>query len=267
MQNQITILGSGTGMSSFYKPFDFRYPSGYLVQYKGENLLLDCSEGMRARLEKIKVDFFSINNIFISHFHPDHFDIISFLQSVYIRCIESGEKKTIKVFGPKDIGVKFEKIWDLLHEDGHYSKTYKSFVDVKFFDYFDKQKIIVNKNITITPFKTIHGSMDAYSLRLSVSDKKICYSGDSSFSEGLVKAAENVDLFICESLNSIGSKPDKSHLSPGEAGKIAKTAKAKHLILTHYDGEHTDREMKEDVRKSGFTGEITIGKDFQTFKL
>jgi ribonuclease BN (tRNA processing enzyme) len=50
-------------------------------------------------------------------------------------------------------------------------------------------------------------------------------------------------------------------------GKIAKTAGVKHLVLTHYDGENTDSEMIKDAKKSGFSGEISIGKDFQTFKL
>jgi len=96
MQNKLTILGSGTCLSSFYKPFDFRHPAGYLLQYEGLNIFLDCSEGIRARLEQIKFDYFNIDYIFISHFHPDHFSLDTFLQSIYVRTKKTKEQKKAK---------------------------------------------------------------------------------------------------------------------------------------------------------------------------
>jgi len=52
---KITVLGSGTAVSSFYKPFDFRAPPGYLLEHDGKQYLIECSDGMRGRLEKIKI--------------------------------------------------------------------------------------------------------------------------------------------------------------------------------------------------------------------
>lgn len=79
MKNKFTELGRGTCLSSFYKPFDFRHPSGHLIQFNGLNILLDCGEGIRYRLDKIKFDYFDLDIIFVSHFHADYFNITSLL--------------------------------------------------------------------------------------------------------------------------------------------------------------------------------------------
>ena len=62
---KITVLGSGTAVSSFYKPFDFRAPPGYLLEHDGKQYLIECSDGIRGQLEKIKIDYFNTYSIFV----------------------------------------------------------------------------------------------------------------------------------------------------------------------------------------------------------
>ncbi len=43
------------------------------IKYNGEVILFDVSEGAQQQLMKTKTSYMDINNIFISHFHADHF--------------------------------------------------------------------------------------------------------------------------------------------------------------------------------------------------
>ena len=268
MQNKITILGSSTCISSFYKPFDFRYPPGLLIQYKNQNMLLDCSEGIRARLEILKFDYYKINSIFISHFHPDHFALDSFLQSIYVRAKKQSEKKEIKIFGPKNIEKIFSLIWDMKHTEDHYQRNFKPQLNIKFTEINNKKTITLSKKNKIKAFKVFHENMDAYAFRFELNNKIISYSGDSGYSESLCEAALNSDYFICESTNNVEDNNIKNgHLNSYQAGTLARKTNAKHLILVHYSGIDNDDKMIESVKKSGFIGKVTIGKDFQTFSI
>src|SRR3989344_3430435 len=243
MKNKLTILGSGTCISSFYKPFDFRYPSGYLLQYEGLNLLLDCSEGIRVRLE-------------------------TFLQAFYVRARKAKRAKKITVFGPPGIEKHFSTIWDLKHAKGHYQTDFKKILDISFQEFSDNKEINLDNKIKITSYKVPHGEMEAYATRFLLGNKSLTYSGDSGDSENLVKAAKNTDLFICEAATEIGKKdPENAHLNPFQAGETAKKANSKALILTHYHGSNPDEAMIKDVRKSGYSGDIFAAKDFQSFYL
>ncbi|MBI4225928.1 MBL fold metallo-hydrolase [Candidatus Roizmanbacteria bacterium] len=268
MQNKITILGSGTCVYSFYQPFDFRYPSGYLLQYEGLNILIDCSEGIRSRLEQMRFDYFKISNIFISHFHPDHFSLDTFLQAMYVRGSKAKEWKKIDICGPKGIEEKFSTIWDLKHMKGHYQRDFKKTMDINFHELSDGKNFLLSDKMKVTAFRVPHGEMEAYAMRIDRGGNAYCYSGDSGHSVNLIKAAYNTELFICESALAVGeNSKDNSHLNPLQAGEIAKKAKVKELVLTHYTGINSPEAMLDEAKKSGFSGKLTVGKDFQIFNL
>ncbi len=267
MQNKFTILGSGTCISSSHKPFAIRYPSGYFLQFKKHNFLLDCSEGIKERLEKTKFDYYQINRIFISHFHPDHFSLATFLQSIYVRIRKENEKKEVIIYGPPKIEQRFEAMWDSMHNKGHYLNKFKNTINANFVEFKNQQKIILDGDIQITPYKVVHEDMDAFAMRFELKTKTICYSGDSGYSENLIEAARNSDYFFCESTKDVGSEQNNLHLSPHSAGDIANKAGSKHLILVHYHGTNSDEEMIKDVKKSGFSKQVTVGKDFQIFPI
>ena len=64
---KLTVLGSGTCV-----PHKKRGSSGYLLGTDTGSALFDCGNGVVWKLEKIGVDYLGIDNVFITHFHPDH---------------------------------------------------------------------------------------------------------------------------------------------------------------------------------------------------
>ena len=62
----------------------------------------------------------------------------------------------------------------------------------------------------------------------------LTYSGDTDACDGLVAAARDVDLFLCEAGFVEGRDTVRGiHLTGERAGEVATQARARHLVLTH----------------------------------
>ena len=77
------------------------FPSSQILNINGNNLLIDCGEGTQIQIRRYGVKFSSIENIFISHLHGDHFFGLPGLISTF-RLM--GRTKRLNIFGP--IGIK-----------------------------------------------------------------------------------------------------------------------------------------------------------------
>jgi ribonuclease BN (tRNA processing enzyme) len=266
MQNTITVLGSGTCISSLYQPFDFRNPSGHLIQFENTNILLDCGEGMRGQMNKIGFDYFQLNAIFISHFHPDHFTVLPLLQSLAVRAHLTKQKKKLIIGGPKGIEAFIKDQIKNTHAEKDCLLYDDNFFTILFYEYQDEEPIHIAENIKLTPHRIAHNLPDPYALQISFGNTIIAYSGDSGMCDNLEKVAKNADIFLCESTNSIHEN-SATHLNAYQAAEIAKKAHVKKLVIVHYSGENTAAEMIKAIHTSGYTGNISIVNDLESFSL
>lgn len=267
---KITVLGSGTAVSSFYKPFDFRAPPGYLLEHNGKNYLIECSDGVRGRLEKIKVDYFNTDSILISHFHPDHFSILPFIQSVYVRTRWANQKKEINIYAPKGIENKLRTFWEMTHFKGSYDERIVPFLKINFFEFGNNKKFILDKDLSLTSFSVNHESrrMDAYAMRFQFKNKIFTYSGDCGPCQGVNVAAEGADLLIAECSADIGvDQIEYGHFNSYQAGVLASKRNVKSLVLSHLTGKYSAGELVADVRRSGFAGQVKVAEDRDVLQL
>jgi ribonuclease Z len=65
---QIQILGSNSAIADHG-----RYPTSQVIHISNHYFLMDCGEGTQLRMLLYKVKWFSIDHIFISHLHGDHY--------------------------------------------------------------------------------------------------------------------------------------------------------------------------------------------------
>ena len=263
MKAHLTILGSGTCVSSFYKPFDYLAPSAYLLQYNGKNYLFDCSEGVRARLDSVQFDYFNLDYIFITHFHPDHFNLDTLLQAIYVRSSYKPVKKTINIYGPKDIKENLKIIWEIKHGKGLFDHLLQT-VDLNFFEYEDNKPIVVENNVKMTPFLVTHvKSLTCYALQFKLDNKILTYSGDSGMCQDIKEASKNADIFISECNTLIEGKIVPWHLRVDEVAQIATDSNVKTVILTHLRGKNTESELVAAIKKSGFLGPVIVASDLK----
>ena len=95
MSLSLTILGCHSAT-----PRVNAFPTSQYLEINNSHFLIDCGEGTQRQMRKYKVGFSSINHIFISHLHGDHFYGLVGLLSTY--GILSREKE-LHIYGPKGI--------------------------------------------------------------------------------------------------------------------------------------------------------------------
>lgn len=109
---ELLILGSSAAT-----PTSTRNPTAQLLNIAERFFLIDCGEGTQIQLRRYKARFQSVNHIFISHLHGDHFlGLPGFLASMHLL----GRKNELTIYGPKEL----EEVISVIHK---YSDTYLSY--------------------------------------------------------------------------------------------------------------------------------------------
>jgi ribonuclease Z len=91
----LLILGSSSA-----SPTSERNPSAQLLNIAERYFLIDCGEATQIQLRKYKARFQSIDHIFISHLHGDHFfGLPGLLSSMHLL----GRKREIVIHCPKEL--------------------------------------------------------------------------------------------------------------------------------------------------------------------
>ena len=109
---ELLILGSSSA-----SPTSNRNPSAQLLNIAERFFLIDCGEGTQIQMRKFKARFQSVNHVFISHLHGDHFyGLPGFLASMHLL----GRKNELTIYGPKEL----EEIINMIHK---HSDTYLNY--------------------------------------------------------------------------------------------------------------------------------------------
>jgi len=99
--------------------------------------------------------------------------------------------------------------------------------------------------------------------------KKITYILDAIYDEKLAVFAKDSDVLICEATFSKELEADakeKGHMTAQQAGKLAKKAEAKQLIITHFSQRYRDTSELLAEAKKEFKNTIAA-KDFLEIKI
>lgn len=231
---------------------------GYLIKDDKYNILLDCGNGS-TRLLNMKEDLNNLK-IFISHLHPDHIgDLASLLQTINLYKKFGYIDGTPDLFIPESYETRNISYTD---KDG-WGASKSETVHMHDYDYIEKyareagvnlNKISREKNfdkIHIESIKVPH-PIESYAFKIKTDFGTIVYSGDTGTKNDLKSFAKESDLFICESTYLRGEyRADDYHLYAYEAAKLARDAKVKQLILTHFWPE-TDKEKYVNEAKEYF---------------
>ena len=101
---ELLILGSSAA-----SPTSERNPSAQLLNIAERHFLIDCGEATQIQLRKFKAKFQSIDHIFISHLHGDHFfGLPGLLSTMHLL----GRKQDITIYCPTEL----KKIIELINK-------------------------------------------------------------------------------------------------------------------------------------------------------
>jgi len=272
---KITFLGTSAQI-----PTARRNHSAVLLNYEGENILVDCGEGTQRQFRKARMNPCKVNRILITHRHGDHvFGLPGLLSTLDL----SGYNKTLYIYGPRGIKrflqsflgldyvkrefeIKIEEVSGRFFEtDDFYleSEQMEHGIETNAYVFVKKgqrridraklkksklpsgpllKKLTEGKNIVYEKKKYL-----AKDLTYSEGDKKISFILDTLDNKKIVAFVKDSDLLICESSFGDDLKEmakEHLHLTAKQAGEIAKKSKSKKLILTHISQRY-DKDIKK----------------------
>lgn len=269
----VTLLGTGTP-----QPIMDRFSASILVQTGGKNLLFDAGRGCLLRLRQLKVENKTFDAVFFTHLHSDH--IVGFPDFWLSGWLVSHRKEPLKVFGPKgtkqmtdylqkayqyDIGIREED--DKASPEGIKLRT----TDI------DEGTVYEEDGVKVIAFLVDHYPVvPAFGYRIEFGGHSVVLSGDTRYSENLIKFAKGTDLLVHEV--AIASDTLKKtdprynilmhHTTPEQAGRVFAAVKPKLAVYSHivriyaYPVEEILKRTKEN-----YSGPVILGEDLMSFSV
>jgi len=226
---QLRFVGCGDAFGS-----GGRFNTCFHVTGGRVNFLIDCGASSLPALKRLGIAREAIDLILITHFHGDHFGGLPFL---LLDAQFTRRSRPLVIAGPQGIETKLANLMEALFE--HSSKTKQRF-DL-FVIALEPEQSRTFGEVKVTPYPVVHGESGGPFLayRIEAQGRVITYSADTEWTETLIPAGRDADLFIAEAYYF--DKIVKNHLSLKTLAAHLPEINPKHLILTHMSDDMLGR--------------------------
>jgi ribonuclease BN (tRNA processing enzyme) len=221
--------------------------SGYLVEEGDYRLLLDCGNGVFAKLRE-QMDYVDLDACVISHCHADHtLDLVPYSYALAF----APRQQTVPV--PPWPGIEFPAR-PQLHLPPGGEKVMRTImtawgmpdlVEQSFHSHEYEPEATLELGPLRIRFRAVPHFVPAYAVEIvsTVTGGRFVYGADCAPNDDLVEFAAGADLFFVEATLP---RPERSgprgHLTAAEAGEHAQRAGVVRAVLTHISDEE-DREV------------------------
>jgi ribonuclease BN (tRNA processing enzyme) len=226
---QVQFIGCGDALGS-----GGRANTCFHVTGSNANFLIDCGASSLPALKRLAVISDGIDLILITHFHGDHFGGLPFF---LLDAQFSRRTRPLVIAGPRGIETRLTQLMEVMFE--HSSKTQQRFeLSVIALDPGQSRTFGAVK---VTPYPVVHGESGGPFLayRIEAEGRIIAYSADTEWTETLIPAARDADLFIAEAYYY--DRIVKNHLSLKTLEAHLPEINARRLILTHMSDDMLGR--------------------------
>lgn len=220
----IKCLGSGDAFGS-----GGRCNTSFYIRTDASGILLDCGASTLIAMKREKLSTDDIDVVVISHLHGDHFGGLAFLLCE-ITALNT-RSKPLTIIGPPDVEARSRQALECFFP----GVALKADSAIRFTTYTTEEKLTLD-SLQLTPYAAIHSPQThPHSLRLVADQKVVAYSGDTEWTEDLLRVSKGADLFICEA--STYESSIKHHLSVKQVLDQIDRVDAKRIVLTHLSEE------------------------------
>jgi len=240
---KLQIIGCSSGM-----PEAEVANSSYLVSFKNKLYLFDCGEGTSSALLRNKINYKRIENVFISHGHPDH--VIGLPVLIQMNHL-AGRTSPLDIYLPQELVKPLNKMllatylipdklsfeWRL-----HALKPNPVFREGDFaVNAFPNSHLRGNESIIKS--LNLYNKMQSYCFTIATAKTKMVYSGDLSSAKDLDDLLDNADLLLTEGF----------HVDLKRIFNLVKLYDVENLILTHLPSSY-QKKRKSITKMSKNTG-------------
>jgi ribonuclease Z len=246
-----------------------------LIEAAGQTLLFDAGRGALQNIYLSRIDPRGVTKIFLTHLHSDH---IEGLPAIWMTpWFMFGRKTNLEVWGPVGTrqmieGMQMMYTHDLEHRA---NPTFKrEYMDIVVHEITDGE-FYDQGGVQIRAFTVEHDDGNpAFGYRIDAAGRVILLSGDTTYSENVVKYGMNADLEVSNVVGFSAAmtkagilKPVIDKLTtPEQAAAIflkdhPRLAVFSHIVKKDLPGEAGDQELIARTRTAGYTGPLTMGVD------
>lgn len=231
----VTFAGTGDTLGS-----GGRLQTCFHVDAPETTFLLDCGASALPALKRVEVDLDSIETVLLTHLHGDHFAGLPFL--VLDAQLRTGRTAPLTIAGPPGTAARVEAAMDVLFPG--LSEVDQKF-DVEYVEFADREPVSLG-GVEVTPFRVRHPSgAPPFALRVDVGGKVLAYSGDTEWTDALVDAGRDADLFVCEAYFAEKSVPYhldyatlREHLDEIDPARTVLTHMSEEMLAHLPDADH-----------------------------
>lgn len=280
---QLILLGTAGGPT----PKKNRAAPAQVIMIEGEAFVVDCGNGVAQQFVKAGLKLASLRHIFLTHHHSDH---NADYGNLILLAWAADLSHSVNTYGPSPIKRMTKLFLELNDVDIRTRIVDEGRRDLSRLittHEITKDGVIFNNGrTTITAAQVAHPPIKpSFSYRFDHQGKSIVISGDTTYSENLIRLAQGADILVhevmhVESLEKLLASESQatrlkehllaSHSSFEQVGRVATQANVKKLVLSHFvpggDSTITDQAWLDGVRPH-FKGEIIIGHDLMSFSL
>ena len=272
---KVTLLGTGSP-----QPKMDRFGASILVEAGKEKLLFDCGRGATQRIEQHKVSFAEVDALFLTHLHSDH---VVGIPDLWLTGWVQGRRVPLRVWGPagtKEMMSHLEQAYQFdIHIRRDVVEKLPSPGVVLLAKDIEEGVVYENGGIKVTAFVVDHGPVKpALGYRIDFAGHSVVLSGDTRYSENLIRFSQGTDVLIHEVIDpdAFGLKnPSFSservqrvvalHTTPEQAGTVFARVKPKLAVYSHIvPGDTTDLIL---LTRKTYSGPLEVGEDLMSIEI
>lgn len=267
----------------------------------GRLFVVDAGSGSVRNLGRFGLPVGRVEAVFLTHFHSDHIDGLGEL--MLMRWANGGHDAPLPVLGPPGTsrvvdGFNTAYALDATYRVAHHGEAvvprsgFGGEASVFEMPETGAEQIVYDREgVRVVMFPVSHDPVyPAVGYRFEHAGRSAVISGDTTYNEGLVRAARGADLLVHEALNAdmVGEVETQAeangraraakimrdipdyHTTPVEAARAAREAGAGMLVLSHLVPALPDRRLVPyflDGVKKEWNGPVVVAEDGDVFSL
>lgn len=245
---RLLVLGSGT-----LYPDAQRASAGIAVMVDGQLFVFDLGRGVVQRMDEFGIDALGIEQLHLTHFHPDHCCDLAPLLFAMNYGPEPPRSAALHLSGPVGLNEFYEGLcapWPWIRAKFPLELAERGAESWQ------------AGGVKLQSFPLSHGERPSLGYRLQAGGRSLAYTGDTGPCDALLSLASQVDILVSECSFPDG-RARANHMSPLPLARAAAAAGVRTLVVTHVYPGSSGGEREEILKslKSNFEGEVLMAHD------
>jgi ribonuclease Z len=271
---KVTLLGTGSP-----PPVMNRFGPSILVEAGEYKFIFDVGRGALQRLTQANVRYKEINGVFFTHLHSDH--VVGFPDLWLTGWLTSQRETPLEVRGPMgttEMMSNLEKAFKFDVVIRVNDKASPPGANIKAEDV--SEGVVFEKNgVKVTAFNVDHGLVKpAFGYRIDYGKRSVVLSGDTRYSENLIRYSKGVDVLVHEVVSpavlarmklppELANEIIGQHTTPEQAAAVFSLIKPRMAIFSHIVlPSATEQDILPLVRKT-YTGPVELAEDLMVIDI